>query len=76
MFRDHGAVDVGGKKGVGSNEWRFFFSFLNILYRISLVKKVAVLTEKKENLLYLYSHNTGRISCICILIILSGFSLG
>ena len=28
MFRDHGAVDVGGKKGVGSNEWRFFFFFL------------------------------------------------
>ena len=37
-----------------------FFSFLDILYRISLVKKVAVLTEKRawENLLYLYSHNS------------------
>lgn len=25
MVRDHGAVDVGGKKGVGLNEWSFFF---------------------------------------------------
>ena len=37
-----------------------FFNFLNILCRISLAKKVAVLTEKRawENLLYSYSHNS------------------